>query len=75
MLAAVQSVKKLKPMSITVAVPTASAGAVKLIREAVDHLVSPRVETGFIFAVANAYQKWYDVPDSEVIEILARLRS
>jgi predicted phosphoribosyltransferase len=72
MLAAVQSVKEKNPESITVAVPTSSGNAFQKVKEVVDSVVCPRVETGFVFAVANAYQNWYDVPDSEVIEILRR---
>jgi predicted phosphoribosyltransferase len=41
----------------------------------VGSLICPRIESGFIFAVANAYKNWYDVPDSEVIEILESFRN
>lgn len=74
MMAAVKSVSNLGPTSITVAVPTASARAVKLVQDSVDRLICPRVETGHIFAVANAYQNWYDVPDSEVVDLLQTFR-
>ena len=70
MLAAVQSVKERNPSSIIVAVPTSSGSAFQKVRDVVDAIICPRVESGFIFAVANAYQNWYDVPDIEVIEIL-----
>ena len=72
MLAAIQSVKDNDPLSITVAVPTSSGSAFQKVKEVVDNIICPRVESGFVFAVANAYQKWYDVPDSEVIEILSQ---
>ncbi len=74
MLAAIESVRTLGPKSIMVAVPTASDSAAHLVGQEVDVLICPRIETGFIFAVANAYVKWYDVPDSEVIEILEHYR-
>ena len=70
MLAAIQSVKEKNPASINVAVPTSSRSAFQKVKEVVDAIICPRVESGFVFAVANAYQNWYDVPDSEVIEIL-----
>jgi putative phosphoribosyl transferase len=72
MLAAVQSVKEKNPSSITVAVPTSSRSAFEKVKDIVDAIICPRVESGFVFAVANAYRNWYDVPDSEVIEILKR---
>lgn len=74
MLAAIESVRSLGPNSITVAAPTASQSAAHLVGEEVSVLICPRIETGFIFAVANAYVKWYDVPDKEVIEILDNYR-
>lgn len=72
MLAAIQSLQTLNTRSITVAVPTAHDAAVERVQPFVDYLVCPRVERGWSFAVAAAYQNWYDVPDREVIEILAR---
>lgn len=74
MMAAIESVRSLSPNSITVAAPTASSSAAHLVRNEVRFLVCPRVESGFIFAVANAYKNWYDVPDSEVIDILDNYR-
>ena len=75
MMAAIESVRTLSPRSITVASPTASQRAAELIREKIRNLVCPRVESGFIFAVANAYQNWYDVPDREVVDILENYRN
>jgi predicted phosphoribosyltransferase len=75
MMAAIESVRSLSPNSIRVAVPTSSGSAANLVGEAVGSLVCPRIESGFIFAVANAYKNWYDVPDSEVIEILESFRN
>ncbi len=74
MMAAIESVRSLAPNSITVAAPTASESSAHLVGAEVSVLVCPRIESGFIFAVANAYEKWYDVPDSEVIDILESYR-
>jgi putative phosphoribosyl transferase len=74
MMAAVESVRSIGPNTITVAVPTASRGAADLVGAEVESLICPRIESGFIFAVANAYRNWYDVPDNEVIEILKAYR-
>ena len=74
MMAAIDSISSLAPNSITVAVPTSSGSAADLVRKKVERLVCPRIESGFIFAVANAYKYWYDVPDGEVIEILTEYR-
>jgi predicted phosphoribosyltransferase len=74
MLAAVRSVRESNPMSITVAAPTASASAAQRVGEVVDRLVCPQVGSGFVFAVADAYENWYDVPDNEVIDALRAYR-
>ncbi|TFF91110.1 phosphoribosyltransferase [Candidatus Thorarchaeota archaeon] len=74
MLAAVESVRQQGPDTITVAVPTSSAGAAERVRNTVERLVCPRIESGFVFAVANAYQNWYDVSDAEAKEVLQRFR-
>lgn len=74
MMAAIESVRSLAPNSITVVAPTASSSAAHLVGGEVSVLVCPRIESGFIFAVANAYKNWYDVPDSEVIDILESFR-
>jgi predicted phosphoribosyltransferase len=75
MLAAIQSVRESQPHSVTVAVPTSSSSAASKISEVVDRFVCPHVESGFVFAVANAYENWYDAPDDEVIEALMRVRN
>jgi predicted phosphoribosyltransferase len=75
MVAAVQSLKILRVRSITVAIPTAHISAIERVRPLVDHLVCTHIERGWSFAVAEAYEQWYDVPDDEVIEIMNRIRS
>ncbi|MFW9965981.1 MAG: phosphoribosyltransferase [Candidatus Thorarchaeota archaeon] len=75
MLAAIQSVRESHPTSITVAVPTSSSSAASKISPVVDRFICPRVESGFVFAVANAYENWYDAPDDEVIDALAHARN
>ena len=74
MVAAIESVQSIGPASIVVAAPTCSRSAAHLVREKVNALICPRIEAGFVFAVANAYEHWYDVPDSDVLEILKEFR-
>jgi len=70
MLSAVDFIKRHKPEKVVVAVPTAPKGTVDLILPQVDELVCLNVRSGFTFAVADAYEKWYDLEDEEVISIL-----
>ncbi|MFX1566372.1 MAG: phosphoribosyltransferase, partial [Promethearchaeota archaeon] len=72
MLAAIQSVRTRGPQKIIVAVPTGSAAAVSRVRNQVDTLICPQVGSAYVFAVADAYQNWYDVPEEEVITLLRR---
>jgi len=55
-------------------VPTASAGAIELLAPSVNELVCLNVRCGPIFAVADAYEKWYDLSDDEVLEFLRKAR-
>lgn len=70
MWAAARFARRRDPAELVVAVPTASESAVELVRPAVDRLVCPDVRGGPVFAVADAYRHWYDVPDEEVRESL-----
>jgi predicted phosphoribosyltransferase len=73
MLAAAESVKSRDPRKIIVAVPTASEGAVELLVSSVDEMICLNLRRGPIFAVADAYKKWYDLSDDEVLEYLRDL--
>jgi len=72
MLAAVKSVRNQGPEKIIVAVPTASTSAVQVVAPSVDKLICLNIRGGPFFAVADAYQKWYDLSDEEVVEFLRR---
>jgi len=69
--AAVYAVKQYDPLGIVVAVPTASAQAVERISPLVTRIICPNIRHGPYFAVAEAYQNWYDLTAEEVISILA----
>jgi putative phosphoribosyl transferase len=72
MLAAIRSVKKMKPKETVVAVPTSSVSAIRLLQSEVDVLVCLNIRSGPTFAVADAYIDWYDLSDDEVKEILEK---
>jgi len=71
MLAAVQTIRRRDPVCVVVAVPTASASSAGLVSRYADLLVCLNIRSGRTFAVADAYQKWYDLDDREVLEELA----
>ena len=72
MLAAARSVRESKPKKIIVAVPTASMGAIEMLSPAVDVIVCLNVRSGPSFAVAEAYENWYDLTDDEVLKIISK---
>jgi len=70
MTAAVESVRHRRPKEIIVAVPVASAMAVKQVEKVADKVIT--CTTGFMpkFYVSDFYRYWYDLSDDEVIRYL-----
>ena len=58
------------PRKVVVAVPTGSLGAVELLEPEVDEIICLNIRSGSSFAVADAYENWYDLADEEVLKIL-----
>ncbi len=67
MLAAIRSVRSLCPGNLIVAVPTASLSSTEMVSREVDLLVCLNIRSGRSFAVADAYEEWYDLEDREVL--------
>jgi predicted phosphoribosyltransferase len=72
--AAVKSARNRGATEILVAVPTASLSAYRRLEPEVDAIICPDLSRLRIFAVANAYQNWYDVGEEEVVGILENLQ-
>jgi predicted phosphoribosyltransferase len=72
MLAAARSARKNMPKNTVVAVPTASLGAIELLMTEVDKIACLNIRSGSSFAVADAYENWYDLTDEEVLKILKK---
>ena len=73
MRAAVAMIKKAHPKKIVIAVPTASKAAIDHFSKIVDEVVVLYAPHPF-YAVADAYEKWYDVDDEEVLRLLREYR-
>ena len=75
MMAAVESVRHRHPKEIIVAVPVASAMAVKNVEKAADRVVT--CFTGFMprFYVSDFYRYWLDLTDEDVVSYLRQWRS
>ncbi len=72
MMAAVESVRHRQPKEVVIAVPVASAMAVKQVEKVADKVVT--CFTGFMpkFYVSDFYRYWYDLGDDEVVRYLRR---
>jgi predicted phosphoribosyltransferase len=69
MRAAAQAVRRHKPSRVIVAVPTASADAVRLVQDTVDEVVCLDTPAMF-FAVGSFYRHFDQTPDEEVRRLL-----
>lgn len=73
MLVAVEALKKAGAEHIIVAVPTAHKESLDTVMSKVDAIFCPNIRSGWRYAVADAYERWSDVDESEVMKILERV--
>jgi len=69
---AVEALRRADAREVVVAVPTAHRNAVERLAGRSTTIYCANLRGGFHFAVADAYQYWYDVDESELVSILAR---
>ena len=70
MLTTLKTIGRMDAKEKIVAVPTAPISTIDLIRPYADKVVCLNVRSGPVFAVADAYKKWYDLEDEDVIDVL-----
>jgi predicted phosphoribosyltransferase len=70
MRAAIAYLKKRKPASIIVAVPTGSAATARMLLKETDILCCLNMRESYPYAVASAYRNWYDLTDEDVLALL-----
>jgi putative phosphoribosyl transferase len=69
-LVAVKALQNMKADNMIVAVPTASPDSLNRLITEVKAIYCPNIRGGWSFAVADAYQKWRDVDEVEVLRIM-----
>jgi putative phosphoribosyl transferase len=67
---AIASARKQRARCIIAAIPTAHSSAVIEVAQLCDHVYCANVREGLRFAVADAYEHWRDVTESEVMNDL-----
>jgi predicted phosphoribosyltransferase len=70
MMASIHTLKNKGAQKIVVAVPTAPLSSIDKVQPLVDALYCANIRDTFYFAVADAYEHWYDLSQTEVIELL-----
>ncbi len=71
MLATVKELKNIGAREVIVATPTGSISAVELVKPHADGIICLNIR-GTPFAVADAYRKWYDLTDENVLSLLKK---
>lgn len=72
MMVAVEALQKTGADKVVVAVPTAHLQSLERVAPEVDKIFCANIRDGWGFAVADAYQNWYDVNEEDVNKILKR---
>jgi putative phosphoribosyl transferase len=70
MTASIHEVKRRKAAKAVVAVPTAPLSSIHRIETMVNDIYCPNVREGSFFAVAGAYEHWYDLDREEVMNLI-----
>jgi putative phosphoribosyl transferase len=73
-LVGVEALRKAGASQIIVAVPTGNSSSVQMMADHVEAVYCANIRRGWSFAVADAYEKWSDVSDKEVMDIISTLQ-
>lgn len=74
MLCAIDAVTNSGADKVMAAVPTAHLQAAETVAQKVDRLYCANIRSGMSFAVAEAYENWYDISEKELQTMLSRDR-
>jgi predicted phosphoribosyltransferase len=72
MASAIETVKERGARETVVAVPTSPLGTYNKIAPLVDEIICPDVRDTFVFAVADAYERWHDIDFEGATDILKK---
>ena len=72
---AIKALRRNGATNLILAVPTAHSESVQMILEEVEAIYCPNLRSGLSFAVADAYERWSDLDEEEVIRILQGFKS
>ena len=72
MLVAIEAVKKAGAQEIAVAIPTGHIESVRSVARQVDAFYCANLRAGPRFAVAEAYERWHDVTDEDIVNLRSK---
>ncbi|HUL19894.1 MAG TPA: phosphoribosyltransferase family protein [Thermodesulfobacteriota bacterium] len=72
---AIKALRRNGATNVILAVPTAHSDSVKRVLEEVGAIYCPNLRNGLSFAVADAYERWTDLDEQEVIRLLQQFKS
>jgi predicted phosphoribosyltransferase len=72
---AIKALRRNGATNLILAVPTAHSESVQSMLEEVKAIYCPNLRSGLSFAVADAYERWSDLSEQEVIRILREFKS
>lgn len=72
MLTAIDAVRNAGASRIIVAVPTGHDHSISAVAKLAEQIFCANIRSGLSFAVAEAYENWYDVSDAQLISMLSR---
>jgi putative phosphoribosyl transferase len=70
MTASIYQIRKMGAARVVVAIPTAPLSSIQRIESGVQEIYCPNIREGPFFAVARAYEQWYDLSEKEVLRLL-----
>jgi putative phosphoribosyl transferase len=69
----IEALQKAGARQIAVAVPTGHSNSVQMMSDHVEAVYCANIRYGWSFAVADAYERWSDVSDKEIIQMLTHI--
>jgi len=72
---AIKALRQAGATNVILAVPTAHSESVQMILEEVEAIYCPNLRSGLSFAVADAYERWSDLDEQEVVRLLQEFKS
>ncbi len=71
---AIKALRRNGATNLILAVPTAHSDSLQMILEEVDAIYCPNLRSGLSFAVADAYERWSDLGEQDVLRILQEFK-